>query len=83
MALNRLANHVERWLTVAIELNMLERATIMLAHADVLATHIRRLNTIGERMPLFFGNLAGALLARGQRGRAVEYLIAEIGALED
>src|SRR5205807_1674904 len=59
-ALNRLANHVERWLSTALELNLLERASALFPHAEMLATHMRRLGVVGRHAALLYGNLAGA-----------------------
>ncbi|WP_326563417.1 NB-ARC domain-containing protein [Micromonospora peucetia] len=78
MALNRLANHVERWLIGAVELNALDRVSILFSHADVLAGHLRRLEVGGDRLALFYGNLAGAYRLRGEHERAEEYLRAEL-----
>jgi hypothetical protein len=76
--LNRLANHVERWLVVALDLNHLDRASALFPHAEILADHIRRLGIADRRAALLYGNLAGAYRARGQLDKAVEYLIAEL-----
>ncbi|MDW5325359.1 hypothetical protein [Plantactinospora sp. KLBMP9567] len=77
-ALNRLANHVERWLMAAIELNLMPRAAAIVNHAEALASHLRRLEVGGERVPLLYGNLAGAFRARGEPSRAEEFLRAEL-----
>jgi len=79
--LNRLANHVERWLMPALELNLLERTALLSNHAEALARHLHRLNVHGDRIPLFYGNLAGAYRARGDLDRAEELLRAELALL--
>lgn len=77
-ALNRLANHVERWLMAAIELNLMSRAAVLVHHAEALASHLRRLEVRGERVPLLYGNLAAAFRARGEPSRAENFLRTEL-----
>jgi hypothetical protein len=81
-ALNRLANHVERWLTQALELNYLERASALFPHADMLSDHMRRLRVVGRQTALLYGNLAGAYRARGEIHKAEELLRAELDLTE-
>jgi len=81
--LNRLANHVERWLLAALELNQLERASVIFNHANTLAGHLHRLDVRGKYVPLLYGNLAGAYRARGETGKAEELLRAELNLLEE
>lgn len=80
-ALNRLANHLERWLMPSLELNLLERTSLLVNHAEVLADHICALSITGERIPLFYGNLAGAYRASGELDKAEHLLRAEIQLL--
>jgi hypothetical protein len=80
-ALNRLANHVERWLMPALELNYLQRTSIIFNHAEALASHLRRLNVTGERIPLFYGNLAAVYRARRDLVTAAELLRTELDLL--
>jgi hypothetical protein len=82
-ALNRLANHVVRWLMAAIELNRLERASVIFNHANTLAGHLLRLNIRGKYIPYLYGNLAGAYRARGEASKAEEFLRAELDVLEE
>lgn len=81
-ALNCLANHVVRWLQAALELNRLERASVMFNHANTLAVHLRRLGVRGNCVPLLYGNLAGAYRARGDANKAEEFLRAELEVLK-
>ncbi|WP_336208474.1 hypothetical protein [Nonomuraea sp. LPB2021202275-12-8] len=81
-ALNRLANHVERWLNTALNLNLLERASVVFNHAMVLAGHLLRLNIGGSNIPLFYGNLATACRAGGDTQRAEAFLQAELYLLQ-
>ena len=81
-ALNRLANHVERWLTQALELNYLERASALFPHADMLSEHMRRLAVVGRHAVLLYGNLAGAYRARGEIVKAEELLHAELDIIQ-
>jgi hypothetical protein len=81
-ALNRLANHVERWLNAALNLNLLERASVLFSHAIALAGHLLRLNIGGPNIPLFYGNLATACRAGGDTQRAEAFLLAELYLLE-
>ena len=80
--LNCLANQVERWLTTALELNILERASALFSHAEILAGHLRRLAVVGKYTALLYGNLAGAYWARGETSKAEEFLRAELGITE-
>jgi tetratricopeptide (TPR) repeat protein len=81
-ALDRLADHVQRWLSQAMELNALERASVMLAHADMLAAHLRHYRAAGKRIALLFGNLAGAHGATGDYSQAQELLLAELDLVD-
>ena len=81
-ALNRLANHVERWLMQALELNYLERASALFPHADMLSEHMRRLAVVGRHAALLYGNLAGAYRARGEIAKAEELLHAELDLIQ-
>jgi hypothetical protein len=76
--LNRLANHVERWLITSLELNVLERASVLFPHADMLSSHMRRLGVTGRHAALLYGNLAGVYRARGEINKAEELLRAEL-----
>ena len=76
--LNRLANHVERWLVTALELNHLERASALFPHAEMLANHMRRLGVVGRHAALLYGNLAGAYRARGDISKVEEFLYSEL-----
>jgi tetratricopeptide (TPR) repeat protein len=80
-ALSRLTYHVERWLTAVLELNLFERASIMVNHADTLVKHLHRLDLHGPYLPLLYGNLAGAHRANGEPGKAERFLRAELDLL--
>ena len=80
--LERLADHVQRWLSQALDLNALERASVLIAHADVLVAHLRRYRAGGRRIALLYGNLAGAHAATGDYGQAQELLLAELGLVD-
>jgi hypothetical protein len=80
--LDRLADHVQRWLTQAMDLNALERASVLFTHAEILAAHLRRYGTGGRNVALLYGNLAGAHWARGDLGRAQELLLAELAFVD-
>lgn len=81
-ALNCLANHVDRWLMAALELNRLEQASALFPHAEMLARHIRRLGVADRRGALLCGNLAGAYRARGEIAKAGDYLRAELDIVQ-
>jgi hypothetical protein len=81
-ALERLADHVQRWLSQALDLNALERASVLLAHADMLAAHLRRYKAGGRRIALLYGNLAGAHAATGDYGQAQELLLTELDLVD-
>lgn len=80
--LDRLANHVERWLQAAFELNLLERASIISIHANTFADHLQRLNVRGKNIPLFYGNLAAICRAGGEYRRAEHLLRMELHHLK-
>ncbi|WP_166661074.1 NB-ARC domain-containing protein [Paractinoplanes brasiliensis] len=79
--LNRLANHVERWMQSSLELNLLDRASIMFGHARVLAQHLHRLGIVGPRVALLYGNLAGAYRAYSEPRMADSLLRLELETL--
>jgi hypothetical protein len=80
--LNCLANHVDRWLMTALELNRLDQASTLFPHAEMLARHIRRLQVADRRGALLCGNLAGAYRARGEIAKAGDYLRAELDIVQ-
>ncbi|MEV0325603.1 hypothetical protein AB0H63_04015 [Micromonospora echinospora] len=80
-AFDQLANHVERWHTAAVELNLLHRAAVLFSHASTLAQHLVHAGFGSERIALLFGNLAGAYRARGDATTAERLLRLEIDVL--
>ena len=80
-AFDRLANHVERWHTAAVELNQLHRAALLFSHADTLAQHLLTIGIGSERIALLLGNLAGAYRVRGDAATAEALLRIEIEIL--
>lgn len=81
--LDRLAEHVEKWLTSALEMGNLDRAFIMLAHAESLFGHVRRLELTSANFGLLGGNLAQVYLAKGNFAAADNLLEAEIEFFRD
>lgn len=82
-ALDRLADHVVRWLSWAHETNQLERALVLFSHASTLAGHLRRYDVRGEHVPLLYGNLAGAYRIRAEPRKAEEFLRAELDFINE
>lgn len=81
-SLGRLADHVQRWLSQALDLNALERASVLSTHAEVLTTHLRRYGAGGRSIALLYGNLAGAHWAKGDLSQAQELLLAELALVD-
>jgi hypothetical protein len=82
VSLNVLANHVQRWLSQALDLNLLERAAVLFTHADVLAGHLRHFGAFGKQIALLYGNLANAYWAEGDISKAEDLLYAELAITE-
>lgn len=81
-AYDRLAAHVERWLSSAIQLNLLQRADVMFTHADALAKHLQQADLSGPRIALLFGNLAGAHRLKGNIAATEDLLHRELDLLD-
>ncbi|WP_431946051.1 hypothetical protein [Micromonospora marina] len=80
-AFDQLANHVERWHTAAVELNLLHRAAVLFSHADTLARHLIQVGIGSERIALLLGNLAASYRIRGDTATAEDLLRIEIDIL--
>ncbi|MGW2525345.1 NB-ARC domain-containing protein [Streptomyces sp. NPDC001617] len=80
--IDQLAGHVERWLTGPTQLGELERVRVMQSHAEMLLSHIDRLDLPSERAALICGNLAAPYYLQGDVERAEELYTRELDYLE-
>ncbi|MEU0664214.1 NB-ARC domain-containing protein, partial [Streptomyces lavendulocolor] len=80
-AIDQLAGHVERWLTGPAQLGELERVRVMQSHAEMLLSHIDRIDLPSERAALICGNLAASYYMQGDVVRAEELYLRELDYL--
>lgn len=80
--LDKLAFHLERWLTSATQRSELERAFVLFEHAETLAMHIHHRGLRSPAIALFFGNLATAYSIAGDYHAAEFLLRDELGFFE-
>ena len=81
--LDNLADHVQRWLLQALELNLFDRAAIIFTHADALSKYLRERDIPGKHIALLYGNLAGAQAAQGNIGTSEDLLHAELAIVNE
>jgi hypothetical protein len=73
-----LAWHVQKWMFVAVELGIHERALIMAAHAEVVEAHAGRMKLSSDFIEFLRGNLAVILFRQNRKQEARRMLRAEI-----
>jgi hypothetical protein len=74
--LERLALHLDHWLTSAVHNGESDKSHMLVPHVDTLIHHLRRLHLTSGRIPLLIGNLAGIYVVTNDPDTA-------IGLLED
>ena len=76
--LNILADNMQRWLTQALDLNALDRASVLFTHAEILVRNLLDLRVTGYYIALLYGNVASACSAKGDHVIAANLLYAEL-----
>ena len=79
--LERLALHLDHWLSSATHNGEADKAHLLVPHADTLVHHLRRLGLTGGRLPLLIGNLATVYIATNDLDTAVGLLKNELQLL--
>lgn len=81
--LERLALHLNHWLSSAVHNGEADKAHLLVPHADTLVRHLRRLGLVGGRIPLLMGNLADVYAATNDLQTATGLLKTELQLLLD
>jgi hypothetical protein len=79
--LERLALHLDHWLSSAIHNGESDKAHLLVPHADTLVHHLRRLGLTSGRVPLLIGNLAGVYTATNDLDTAIGLFNTELQLL--
>ena len=79
--LERLALHLNHWLTSAVDNGEADKAHLLVPHADTLINHLWRLGLTNGRVPLLMGNLAGVYVATNDLDIAIGLLKTELRLL--
>lgn len=79
--LERLALHLNHWLTSAVDNQEADKAHSLVPHADTLIKHLKRLSLTSGRVPLLIGNLANVYAASNDFDIAIGLLKTELRLL--
>lgn len=79
--LERLALHLNHWLTSATDNQEADKAHLLVPHADTLIKHLCRLDLTSGRVPLLIGNLANVYAASNDFDIAIGLLETELRLL--
>jgi hypothetical protein len=79
--LERLAHHLDHWLSSAIDNGEADKAHLLVPHADTLVHHLRRLGLASGRIAVLIGNLAGVYVGSNDLDTAVGLLETELQLL--
>jgi hypothetical protein len=83
VSLERLALHLDHWLSAAAHNGEADKAHQLVPHAATLVGHLRRLGLGGGRIPLLIGNLADIYMATNDLHTAISLLETELKLILD
>jgi hypothetical protein len=79
--LERLAFHLDHWLTSAVHNGEADKAHMLVPHVDTLVRHLQRLDLASNRIAILVGNLAGMYEAVNDLDTSIDLLRTEVRLL--